>query len=543
MLRRLRINWKITILSLGILLFALCIGGVVLTGHIADLQEKELGRRLMVTARTVAELPPVTEGLVDPSSTEKAVRMKNTAERVRIVNDVDYIVVMDMNGIRRTHPTDAVVGTISRGTDEKSSFAEHTYLSRAKGEKGTALRAFVPVMNENREQVGVVLVGKLLPKLSAVIRDMSGEIYVIAFLTLLFGTWGSWLLAGHIKKQMFELEPDEIAQLVVERTATFQAMHEGIIAIDKTKRITIFNDMAKTMLRVNGDMIGKPIEEVLPDTRLPEIIELNRPVYNQDLFIGPAHIVTNRIPITVGGQVVGAVATFRDRTEVTRMAEELTGVQSFVEALRVQSHEYMNKLHTIGGLLQLDDKKRAMDYLFEITEQQEEQSRFVNQRIRSDSLKGLFMGKISRGKELGIRLRLDEMSWLERLPASLDNHDMVIVLGNLIENAFDALQRTEGDKEVFISIEQDEDVLSILVEDNGCGMDEETKRRLFERGYSTKEGESRGIGMYLIDEIVRKAGGVMRIETAEGQGTAMMLTLPMQRQGGDGDGENIDAGH
>jgi two-component system sensor histidine kinase DctS len=527
-IRKIGIKWKITILSFSIVLFALCIGGIILTGYIIRLQEEELGSRLLVTARTVAELPSVAQGLSDP---EDRAGLQTVAERIRIVNNVDYIVIMDMNGIRWTHPSPNLIGTPSRGTDERSSYAEHTYLSKAKGQQGTALRAFVPVMNENHDQIGVVLVGKMVPNISEVISLMRGEAYVIALLTLLFGVWGSWLLAIHIKKQMFNLEPAEIARLLVERTATFQAMHEGIIAIDSSETVTIFNDKAKEMLKVSGEVIGKSIREVLPDSRLLETLQHNESVYNQTLLIGSVPVVSSRVPITVGGKVVGAVEVFQDRTEVAKMAEELTGVRAFVEALRVQSHEYKNKIHAIGGLLQLGDKQKAMEYLYQITEQQEGINLFVNKRIHSDSITGLLLGKISRGKELGIQVKLDEQSWMQRLPDALDHHDMVVVLGNLLENSFEALQKQNGKKEVMLSIEQDEEVCSLLIEDNGCGMNAETKERIFERGYSTK-GPERGIGMYLVRNVIDKGNGQVKIESSEGEGTTIMITFPMKRNGG-----------
>ncbi|MDQ0919117.1 two-component system sensor histidine kinase DctS [Paenibacillus sp. V4I5] len=523
-IKGLRMNWKITILSFGIVLFAICIGGINLIGRVIHLQEQELGQRLLVTARTVTQLPSILSGLTEQSRRQE---INPITERLRIINDVDYIVVMDMNGIRWSHPSSSRIGELSQGEDEHSAFAEHTYLSRAKGEQGTALRAFVPVMNEQHEQIGVVLVGKLVPGLTGIILDMRGQIYVTVLLSLLFGILGSWMLSRHIKEQMFRLEPVEIAQLLVERTATFNAMHEGVIAIDSKEYVTVFNDKAKKMLQIEGDVLGRPIREVLPDTRLPEILQLNHAIYNQELHIGPADILSNRVPIKVGHQTVGAVAIFQDRSEVTKIAEELTGVRAFVDALRVQNHEYMNKLHTIGGLIQLDHKQKALDYLFETMEAQSELSSFVSSKIANESAAGLLLGKISRGRELGIDVRLDRASRLVRFPENMDQHDIVVILGNLIENAFDALKEKDGKKEIFISIEQDDDLLSILVEDNGKGMGEETKQRLFERGFSTNADEGRGIGLYLIHNIVNKCGAHLEVESTVGVGTSFILTFPM----------------
>jgi two-component system sensor histidine kinase DctS len=539
MLQRLKINWKIAILSFSIVVFSLLIGGTILVGSIISLREEELGRRLLVTARTVAQLPEVTGAIADERMRPA---VQTAAERIRIINDVTYIVVMDMNRVRLSHPVQTMIGTVSRGADEGSAFAEHTYVSKAKGGRGTALRAFVPIMNAEHVQIGVVLAGHMLPSIGQVLLGLSRQAYVILLLSLLFGIWGSWKLAQHIKQQMFELEPHEIARLLVERTATFHAMHEGVIAIDKNEIITIFNDRAKQMMKIEGDVIGKPIREVIPDTRLPEILDFNHPIYNQELHVRSTHIMSNRVPIKVGGQTVGAVAIFQDRTEVTRMAEELTGVKTFVDALRVQNHEYMNKLHTIGGLIQLGNKEKALDYLFDISEQKEELTRFLSQRIKNDSITGLLLGKISRGQELGITVTVDRQSRLERFPEPLDHHDFVVLIGNLVENAFDALQDNpqQQDKHIFISIEQDEEVLSILVEDNGGGMPPDLQAQIFERGFTTKAADGRGIGLYLIAGILHKGGGTVRVDSTPGEGTAFLISFPFRNTPADKDNEKTE---
>ncbi|MDQ0060749.1 ATP-binding protein [Paenibacillus harenae] len=524
MLQRMNINWKIAFLSFGIVLFALLIGGVVLLGGILQLKEEELGRRLLVTARTVAQMPEVIGGIGDLS---KRVDLQAAAERTRIINDATYIVVMDMQRVRLSHPVESNIGTVSEGADEGAAFAEHTYVSKAKGELGTALRAFVPVMSEEHEQIGIVAVGRIMPTAGQVLLDMSGRASVIVLLSLLFGIWGSWKLARHIKEQMFKLEPHEIARLLVERNATFHAMHEGVISIDKDERIAIFNDKAKQMLGIQGDVTGRSIREVLPDTRLPEMLESDEPVYHQEIVVGGKHIVSNRVRVKVEDKTVGAVAIFQDRTETTRMAEELTGVKAFVDALRVQNHEYMNKLHTIGGLIQLGNKDKALEYVFEISEEREELIRFLSSRIQHDSLTGLLLGKISRGRELGIDVKLDRHSRLQRFPEGMDHHDFVVLLGNLLENAFEALGTKTGDKRVFISLEQDDDIISVLVEDNGCGMDEAVKSRIFERGFSTKGSAGRGIGLHLVAGIAERGGGTVRVDSVPREGTTIIITFPM----------------
>ena len=99
----------------------------------------------------------------------------------------------------------------------------------------------------------------MLPTLPEIVANFKTEIQYILLLTLLFGVCGSWMMAKHIKKETFELEPHEISRMLTERTAAFNAMHEGVIAIDNNKIITIFNEKAKQMLNISGDVIGKDI--------------------------------------------------------------------------------------------------------------------------------------------------------------------------------------------------------------------------------------------------------------------------------------------
>jgi len=512
--------------STTIVLFSLMMAGFVHIGSLIRLTEEDLRQRLLTTARSLAEIPAVAQGLEHPADTGL---IHPIAKKFRIVNNVTYIVVLDMNRIRLSDPLEHRIGTRYKGREIESAFAENSYTEKVQGELGTAIRAYVPVMNKDHIQVGVVMVGHLLPSIGELLMNQKHNLSLTFSFSLLFGIFGSYQLARHLKRQMFNLEPHEIARILEERTATFHAMHEGVIAIDNNEHITIFNDKAKQIFRVSGDVLGKPIREVIPDTRLPEILELQQSISNQELRFGNTLLWSNRFLIKVNNKTVGAIAIFQDRTEVARMAEELTGVKEFVDALRVQNHEYMNKLHTIAGLLQLDQKEKALEYLFEVSEEQEELASFFTNRIADKSISGLLLSKIRRGKELGIDVEIDRNSNLDQFPELMDHHHFVLILGNLIENAFDSFENIERkDKHIYVSIEQNDDVCSLLVEDNGSGMNDETYQRMLEKGFSTKQTPNRGVGLHLVNQLVVKHHGEMKCETEPGMGTSFLITFPMK---------------
>lgn len=150
----------------------------------------------------------------------------------------------------------------------------------------------------------------------------------------------------------------------------------------------------------------------------------------------------------------------------------------------------------------------------------------MTNKIRSESLSGLLLSKVSRAKELGISLEIDRNSNLETFPAPLDKHDFVIILGNLIENAFDSFtDSNEEEKSIFVSIEQNEELLSILIEDNGMGIPKEIQSQIFNEGFSTKHKSNRGIGLHLIKETVEKAKGTIQVESEYGKGTTFIITF------------------
>ncbi|MGV3466811.1 MAG: ATP-binding protein [Heyndrickxia sp.] len=522
---QLPIRWKITILSYCVVIFSLFIGGILLVVNIQSTKEQEINTAAMNTARTVAELSDVKKAIQSPKGWTK---INHLMEQIRLINDEDYIVVMNMERVRYSHPVQSLLGTPSLSKDEDAAFAEHNYFSKARGELGTFTRAFFPIKDGNLNQIGVVLVGHRIPSFWEISANLKNEMIIILSLTLSAGLIGSFLLARHMKKQMFQLEPHQISRILEERTATFHSMNEGVIAIDSHEYITIFNEKAKSIFSVVGDVIGKPIRSVLEDTRLPEIVEQKKAVYNETIIVGGKTILSSRIPVLIDQNVVGAVAICQDRTEVVKMAEELTGVKNFVEALRVQNHEYMNNLHTIAGLIQLGKSEQALDLAFTTSEQQGNVSKSIRRIIRNDALTGLLISKIRRGKELGIVVTMDPNSSFSRFPGQIDQHDLVVLLGNLIENAFGSFENMEKeDRLIDISMEQKDEVCAIMIEDNGCGIADEDLPFLFDKGFTKNKQNGTGYGLFLVNQIVMKGNGVIDVDSKVGVGTSFTITFPM----------------
>ena len=527
--RYLPLRWKITLLSFGLIALSVFIGGVILIENFSLTLENEIGSRALAVARTVAQIEEIQSQIGRPHGDEV---IQPIAEKIRLATNVEYIVVMDMNRIRYSHPLQDRIGQRFEGGDEGPALADHEYISRAVGVMGPSVRAFVPIkINEGTRQVGVVIVGVLTPTIVRLLGDIRSRLYISLLFALIIGLVGSVYFADNIKRTMHNMEPADMARLMEERSSVFHSIGEGIIAIDRNLNVTVMNEEAKRITGLKGDYIGQPVINVIPDSHLLKTVQSGVPEYNQERLINGVAILSSRIPIIVNGEIVGAVATFQDKSEVSKLAEELTGVKKFIEALRVQNHEHANKMHTIAGLIQLKRYDEALDYIFQEMAEQEELTLFLTKNVRDYSVAGLLFGKHSRAKELKIELEIDPKTHIEELPSGIDSSTAVIIIGNLLENAMEAVAGLEPERrKVKILARNFPEDFYLRVSDLGMGIEPDLLNKIFTPGFSTKSKANRGLGLSLVYQHVINIGGEIRVESEPGEYTVIEITIPNERR-------------
>ncbi|MED1568178.1 sensor histidine kinase [Bacillus paramycoides] len=519
--------WKtITLLVCTVVIFSLLVTDILISHNVERTTEDSQAEKAKTIARIVADDSIVIDGLAGKVDTALIQVYTN---KILKSTDVQFIVVMDMNGIRKSHPNPQKIGHHFIGGDEGPVLKGNEHVSLAEGTLGISMRVFVPVFSETGEQLGAVAVGISADNVKERVKESRHIIYIGVGVGVLVGVIGAILLARHIKKSLFGLEPHRIAKILEERNTMLLSVKEGIIAVDKEANVTLINNEAKRLFKKSGleeDFIGKDVELYMPNSRIKEVLQTGEVQLNEEQNIYGITIVTNRVPLYVKGEIVGAIATFRDKTEIRKLAEELTGIRLYAEALRAQSHEFMNKMHVVLGLTHMKQYEELQKYVSSMVSEHQYEIGGVMKRIKSPVFAGFLLGKLSYAREKNIKLIIKEDSYLPEIYDERIIHELITVVGNLIDNALDAVTNCEK-KQVEVGIQYG-DTLIITVQDTGKGIQEDEMDALFIKGYSTK-GDNRGYGLHLVKESIQRINGEIHIHSLVGEGTTITIEIPKSR--------------
>ncbi|MCL6452960.1 MAG: DcuS/MalK family sensor histidine kinase [Alicyclobacillus sp.] len=528
-IRHLSLQTVITLLVCLVVGISIAMTGVLIGIKEAANARNDLADKAMDVAEMTAHTPLVIAALDGRGDTSAVEPFTTTLERA---THVRFIVVMNMHHIRLSHPNEALIGKPFVGGDEFRALHGQTYVSVATGTLGPSMRAFVPVRDANGRQVGVVSVGIMMDKVDTTVAQSEGIIYLGAGVGALVGIVGAVWLSRRIKRTLFGLEPYEIARLWEERNAMLEAVREGILAVDRTGTIVVANATAKELFRRVGLMdnpVGQHVEDYLPPSRLRRVLESGTEEVDQELEVNGRTLIVNRVPVTVNRQVVGAIATFRDKSELKSLMEQLTGVKRYADALRAQAHEFMNKLHVILGIVRLQRYDQLSAYVEEVTHRYQLEVGSVTKRVKDPALAGFLLSKMSYARERGVDLNLGPAEAALAVPEDstlLD--DLITIVGNLVDNALEAVASCPV-KQVDLELLYRPGRLTIRVADSGGGIRADVREQLFEQGVSTK-GDNRGFGLYLVLQRVRALQGTMDYTTGSG-GTVFTVVLPYPRGG------------
>ncbi|WP_159656384.1 ATP-binding protein [Vibrio atypicus] len=503
--------------------------------YIKHAQEEEMGLKALGVASFLAKSPYVIEMIETGVTPELQTRYRSLTELIGAA----FIVIGDKEGVRLVHPVDERIGLPMKGGDNKRALVDgEAYISVAKGSLGYSVRGKTAVFNQQGQIIGVVSVGYLIDRLQDKIEPFLIYLIMMAFIVVAANVLVSSYASRKFQRAILGFEPEEIGRLYVELDVTLETLKEGILSIDGEGRLRSINRSACQILNINkADSINRPLSEVLPDSDLQSVLQTARTDNDINLYLNQQRLIANRSPIIVDDKVVGAVSSFRLRDDLTELTEQLAKTKEYADLLRSQTHEHRNKLNTISGMVQMGELEAVQHLIGQETAHYQALIEFLRETVKEPLIAGMLLGKTERARELGLELVVEEGSRLEPLPDRINAEDVVTIVGNLIDNAFDATREAIASdvnfaherRKIEVSVSDYGNEVILEVSDHGCGLpDNIAAEELVMRGVSTKDKQTRGVGLHLVSELALRYQGELEMVNNKESGARMTVYLPKE---------------
>ncbi|WP_105970809.1 sensor histidine kinase [Streptomyces geranii] len=517
-------------------LIAVVVAGYALFTYVSDRSQAEdaAGRQAMAVARSVADAPSVREAIRD--APEPTTLLQPYAVQVQRDTDVDFVTIMNPEGIRWTHPDEAQIGQRFLGHRERALRGE-SFTETFSGTLGPSVRAVTPIHDGDRI-VGLVSAGIRVEEISARVQDQVTALFGVAAGALALGAVGTYVINARLRRHTHGMNAAELSRMHDYHQAALHAVREGLLMLDGQYKVALMNDGGRELLGVagEGNVVGRSVAELGLPAPLTGALLSAEPRVDEVHLTADRVLVVNTSPVS-SGERRGTVVTLRDVTELQSLMGELDSERGFTQALRSQAHEAANRLHTVVSLIELDRAEEAVDFATAELELAQALTDQVVAAVSEPVLAALLLGKTAQANERGVELVVSEDSCLDDglLPDTLPARDLVTILGNLIDNAVDAAQgggeAGTGASRVTVTALTEDSLLVLRVSDTGAGVDPAHTEAVFQRGFTTKPAGpgGRGLGLALVRQAVARHEGTLRVSEAPGGGAEFEVRLPLPK--------------
>ena len=444
--------------------------------------------------------------------------------------EVDVISIVNSNNTRLYHTNHLLIGSQYDG--KIPNLAEHKngfYTESDIGPSGPQRRTYYALFDSEGNYEGFIMTIILKTTIRSITLKTIMLFVVVTLAAILIEFCISRTVSHKIKQKLLGYEPDAFTSMFKIRDNILESINDGILAVDRHGNLQFSNEAAKKILNCRGcenqkiDLIKTNV--FIQKFLLPLLNGANPSFGMQETIDGKTSVLIDCIPIREENSLVGAVAILHDRTEYTKLMEDLSGTKYLVDSMRANNHDFTNKLHVILGLIQIGQYDKAVSYIENISIIQRETLSVIMHSIDNATLAALLIGKIARSSECNVRFILREGICFKSSDLAIPSEALVTIVGNLIDNALDSMNTANSDlRELEFGVFTKPGELLITVDDTGCGISEENRLKVFENGFSTK-GSGRGVGLYHTKQLVESLGGNISFESQSGIGTSFMVTF------------------
>ncbi|TFD62513.1 sensor histidine kinase [Cryobacterium suzukii] len=530
-------------------LFIVVLTVFVGTAFFVDARDRgyvETGNRMLAVATAIADSPLV---LTASQSADQSESLQPYALKLSADAGLDFITIMAPDRTRWTHPTATEIGKDYIGAIEPA-LSGTAFTEISTGTLGPSVRAVVPVTDDDGTVRALVAVGTTTSHITIALNARLPSVLGLALGLLASGSVVTWLLGRYLRRVTLGWGPERLAQLFVYYDSVLHSVREGLVLVDLHGDLVLYNDQASRLLGIpprpaaGSDERPPTLTELSLPPSLGELLRSGRTAHDEIHVTGTRVLVVSQEPAIASSTSatrakstpMGFVATIRDHTDLQNLGSELQSMQTLSDALRAQTHEHSNRLHTIVSLMELGRTDQALEFA---TKDLELSQRLADEMVGSVDepvISALIMGKSAQANELGIALTVTASGTLTR--SGLSIQDLVTVLGNLVDNALDAANAGPDPRRVSVTVSSTEQAVVIEVADSGHGVAPDIIDDVLRLGFSTKDagaheagdtvpGRSiggRGLGLALVRQAVTRLGGTLTIGRREG--AVFTVTIP-----------------
>lgn len=490
---------------------------MVLPGQIREMNrnlEKTLSRLAYILAHDM-EIKAALE--LGKCNAQLLHRLDGISEITR--DNIDYIVIADTDSIRLYHRDKSLIGKQFTGGDEMNAIngTEDAYITIHKGLPDFQMRAFHSVTNDYGEVIGFVMASTSTHSIEIRKQEIVASAFGFLAISLVTGLFLAYAISTSIRRILLGYDPTTFAQMYLQREEILDKLNEGIFVVNENYKIIYKNSQAKSYIAAAYLDENSPIY-----AGVAECLKSNINISWSMIELAEKSFLVSLVPLRPLENLDAVMVILRNRTEFVSLTEQLTGLNHIIDALRANTHEFRNKLHIISGLLQLGECIQAMEFIS--GEATTNSGQNILHLIQDKTIAALLIGKANRAAELNIDFELRSDSNLPEKNSFLTTRELGLLIGNLIENSFEAMTDTTAERQVEVFISANAQGLTLTVDDTGCGMTPEQIKKLGDGSYTTK-GAGHGYGLKLIREVVERHKGFLQIESEPTIGTSIAINI------------------
>lgn len=368
-------------------------------------------------------------------------------------------------------------------------------------------------------------------------------------------------MSVRLKHNLLQLEQSYIRENELQQYLNniLKSVANGILVIDKDRKITIFNKAAESISGFDSkEFIGKNIDNFL-DTINSDLGAMIENVLNENKIIADVEVTmkgskNEEIPISISASQVkdnnkneiGVVILFRDMSRIKEIEEELRRedrVRTLGELSASIIHDIGNPLAGISNLVEvlkdntLDEeiKKEVLDVLekemadlntlvinflnFSRTSKLEEEIININELIEN-------LIRLLRIEIISKKIRINRIYSKQPILIKIDKRAIKQALLNIIKNS---IQAVDEKGEISIRLVKGEDRVTIFISDNGMGMDEQKVEKIFNPFFTTKK-DGTGLGLSIAYKLIKDHKGHIAVKSKPNIGTEFAITLPSDKK-------------